>query len=159
MTNYESCIFVKSIVLYMIISCVLLNIFDAQRIWGVPFYLSIIFFSENASEKIVTKESTRHIRIKLWDMELLKPHLWISRAKRFEYTIFHRRLLAERLAVTECQEYNWQKHKVSVNARNYFGLYVCNKNLVLFTSPEFLNRSFIRKIICLPSDYTQKYKE
>ena len=65
MTNYESCIFVKSIVLYMIISCVLLNIFDAQRIWGVPFYLSIIFFSENASEKIVTKESTRHIRIKL----------------------------------------------------------------------------------------------
>lgn len=27
------------------------------------------------------------------------------------------------------------------------------------TSPEFLNRSFIRKIICLPSDYTQKYKE
>ena len=65
MTNYESCIFVKSIVLYMIISCVLLNIFDAQRIWGVPFYLSIIFFSENASEKIVIKESTRHIRIKL----------------------------------------------------------------------------------------------
>ena len=49
----------------MIISCVLLNIFDAQRIWGVPFYLSIIFFSENASEKIVIKESTRHIRIKL----------------------------------------------------------------------------------------------
>lgn len=65
MTNYESCIFVKSIVLYMIVSCVLLNIFDAQRIWGMPFYLSIIFFSENTSEKIVTKESTRHIRIKL----------------------------------------------------------------------------------------------
>lgn len=65
MTNYDSCIFVKSIVLYMIVSCVLLNIFDAQRIWGVPFYLSIIFFSENASEKIVTKKSTRHIRIKL----------------------------------------------------------------------------------------------
>ena len=63
-TNYESRIFVKSIVLYMIISCVLLNIFDAQRIWGVPFCLSIIFFSENVSEKIVTKESTRHIRIK-----------------------------------------------------------------------------------------------
>ena len=63
--NYETCIFVKSIVLYMIISCVLLNIFDAQRIWGVPFYLSIIFFSKNVLEKTVKKESAKHIRIKL----------------------------------------------------------------------------------------------
>lgn len=44
MINYESYVFVKSIVIYMILSCVLLNIFDAQRIWGIPFYLSIIFF-------------------------------------------------------------------------------------------------------------------
>ena len=50
------------------------------------------------------------------------------------------------------------QHEI-LNRRNYFGLYGCNKNLVLFTFPEFLNRSFIRKIICLPSDYTQKYKE
>lgn len=65
MANYETCIFVNSIVLYMIISCVLLNIFDAQRIWGVPFYLGIIFFGKNVLEKTVTKESARHIRIKL----------------------------------------------------------------------------------------------
>ena len=51
------------------------------------------------------------------------------------------------------------KRKIFVNARDYLGLYGCDKNLVLFTFPEFSNRSFIRKIIYLPNDYTQKYKE
>lgn len=50
--NYELDVFAKCIVVYMMLSCVLLNIFDAQRIWGVPFYLSIIFFyKENLSKK------------------------------------------------------------------------------------------------------------
>ena len=31
----------------MIGSCVLLNIFDAQRIWSVPFYLGIVYFAKN----------------------------------------------------------------------------------------------------------------
>ena len=40
-------VFEKCIVVYMIGSCVLLNIFDAQRIWSVPFYLGIVYFAKN----------------------------------------------------------------------------------------------------------------
>ena len=35
------------VVVYMILSCILLNIFDAQRIWCMPFYLSVIYFVQN----------------------------------------------------------------------------------------------------------------
>ena len=37
----------KCVVVYMILSCILLNIFDAQRIWCMPFYLSVIYFVQN----------------------------------------------------------------------------------------------------------------
>ena len=143
----------------MIISCVLLNIFDAQRIWGVPFYLSIIFFSENISEKIVTKESARHIRIKLWDMKLLKTHLWISRAKRFEHIIFHGRLLAERFVVTECQEYNWRNAKFLLTRAIILN---CMDVIRIWFYSHFLNFQIVcslERLFIFSSDYTQKYKE
>lgn len=38
----------KCVVVYMILSCILLNIFDAQRMWCMPFYLSVIYFVQNS---------------------------------------------------------------------------------------------------------------
>ena len=40
----------KCVVVYMILSCILLNIFDAQRIWCVPLYLSIVYFAQNSPQ-------------------------------------------------------------------------------------------------------------
>ena len=40
----------KCVVVYMILSCTLLNIFDAQRIWCMPFYLSIVYFAQNSQK-------------------------------------------------------------------------------------------------------------
>ena len=37
----------KCVVVYMILSCILLNIFDAQRKLRMPFYLSVIYFVQN----------------------------------------------------------------------------------------------------------------
>ncbi len=54
--DYEMNIFTKSTITYMVLSCILLNIFDAQRIWGVPFYLAIIFFVKSLLEKQIIKE-------------------------------------------------------------------------------------------------------
>lgn len=39
--------FKKCVAVYMMLSCILLNIFDAQRIWSMPFYLSVIYFNQN----------------------------------------------------------------------------------------------------------------
>ena len=40
----------KCVVVYMILSCILLNIFDAQRMWCMPFYLSIVYFAQNSTK-------------------------------------------------------------------------------------------------------------
>ena len=45
----------KCVVVYMILSCTLLNIFDAQRMWCMPFYLSIVYFAQNSQKTINRK--------------------------------------------------------------------------------------------------------
>ena len=42
--------FKKCVAVYMMLSCILLNIFDAQRIWCMPLYLSIVYFAQNSPQ-------------------------------------------------------------------------------------------------------------
>ena len=51
------------------------------------------------------------------------------------------------------------KRKFSVDARNYLGLYGCNKNLILLTVSEFQIVRSLERLFIFSSDYTQKYKE